>query len=205
VGRSGVIPPTNDVYQLDPRHVAARVSKAQVLPEDALPKIRDPYVRMSVELQQHFGLRRAESILIKPWQADYGTLLVLQGSWTKGGRPRRIPILTPEQRDVLDRAKALVGHKTAALIPPHKTYRHQKHTYTTCVAEAGLSTLHGLRHAYAQRRFLELTGFPCPLAGGPSKQELTPEQRQVDAAARMIFTEEMGHCRTQITTAYIGR
>lgn len=205
VGRSGVIPPTNEVYQLEPRHIAARVSKAQVLPTGVLPQIRDPYVRVSVELQEQFGLRRAESMLIQPWKADVGTALILQGSWTKGGRPRRIPILTPAQRDVLERAKAFVQHKTASLIPPHKTFRQQQDTYTTCVAEVGLSKLHGLRHAYAQRRFFELAGFPCPACGGPSMRELTPTQRQADMDARMILTGEMGHSRTQITTAYIGR
>jgi hypothetical protein len=204
VGRRGVMPPTNDVYQLEPRHTIARESKAHVLPAGVLPRVQDRHVQLSLALQAQFGLRRAESLLIKPWQADHGHELVLQGSWTKGGRPRRIPIVTQDQRRVLDEAKALV-RPPASLIPVEKTYREQLHTYTYNVAKVGLSKLHGLRHAYAQRRFADLAGFPCPACGGPAMRALTPTQRQADSDARMILAEEMGHSREQITTAYIGR
>jgi hypothetical protein len=40
---------------------------------------------------------------------------VLKGSWTKGGRPRTVPITTPEQRAVLDAAHRLAG--SGSLIP----------------------------------------------------------------------------------------
>jgi hypothetical protein len=65
--------------------------------------------------------------------------------------------------------------------------------------------MHGLRHAYAQRRFLELAGFPCPACGGPTRQTMTPAEREADEDARMVLTEEMGHQRTSITSAYLGR
>src|SRR5262249_25033738 len=142
---------------------------------------------------------------IKPWQADQGHELVLQGSWTKGGRPRRIPILTEDQRQALDEAKAFVRRQEASLIPPDKTYREQLHVYIYQVAKVGLIKLHGLRHAYAQRRFAALAGFPCPACGGPDRCALTPAQQEADSDARMLLAEEMGHSREQITTAYIGR
>jgi hypothetical protein len=205
VGRASVMPATNRYYALGPRQVKARVSKAQAVDAPTLARIGDTAVRHSLALQRAFGLRREESLKIKPWQADQGHELVLQGSWTKGGRPRRIPILTEDQRQALDEAKGFVRRKEASLIPLGKTYAQQLHVYTYEVAKVGLSKLHGLRHAYAQRRFLELAGFPCPAAGGPALRELTPEQQEADLDARMILTEEMGHSRTQITTAYIGR
>jgi integrase len=205
VGRASVMPPTNTYYALDPRKVIARVSKATTVDEPTLERIGDAAVRQSLALQRAFGLRREESLKIKPWQADHGHELVLQGSWTKGGRPRRIPILTEDQRQALDEAKGFVRRKEASLIPLFKTYAQQLHVYTYEVAKVGLSKLHGLRHAYAQRRFLELAGFPCPAGGGPARRELTPDQQEADLDARMILTEEMGHSRTQITTAYIGR
>jgi site-specific recombinase XerC len=205
VGRAGVMPASNASYQLAPRQYVAKVSKARELPREPLAQVQDTYVRMSLELQEQFGLRREESIKIKPWQADEGAYLRLQASWTKGGRPRRIPILTEAQRDVLDRAKALVKLQAAALIRGYERYATQLNRYTYWCRQAGLNKLHGLRHAYAQRRFLELAGFPCPACGGPSTHALTPEQREADEDARMLLTEEMGHQRTSITAAYLGR
>jgi hypothetical protein len=70
---------------------------------------------------------------------------------------------------------------------------------------AGLDHLHGLRHAYAQARFLELTGLACPVTGGPHREELTPAQREDDFEARLIISAELGHTREAITVAYLGR
>ena len=67
----------------------------------------DPYVRMSLELQRAFGLRREEAIKIRPDLADKGETLWLKPSWTKGGRAREVPIRTDAQRAVLERARAL--------------------------------------------------------------------------------------------------
>ena len=73
----------------------------------------------------------------------------------------------------------------------------------TC--RAGLSKMHGLRHSYAQNRYEELTGWKCPVAGGPDKKSLTPEQREADREARLIISREMGHDREAVVSAYIGR
>jgi integrase len=205
VGRAGVMPESNAAYALAPRQYVAKVSQARDLPRPRLVQIEDAYVRMSLELQEQFGLRREESIKMRPWQADEGYQLRLQASWTKGGRPRCIPILTAAQRDVLDRAKGLVKVKTAALIRGYERYSTQLNRYTYWCRQVGLNKLHGLRHAYAQRRFLALAGFPCPACGGPSHRALTAEQREADEDARMLLTEEMGHQRVSITAAYLGR
>ena len=69
----------------------------------------------------------------------------------------------------------------------------------------GLSKMHGLRHAYAQQRYRELTGWPSPHAGGPSKRELTEAQQASDQQARLTISEELGHVREQITAVYLGR
>jgi integrase len=160
---------------------------------------------MSLALQRAFGLRREESIKVRPHQADRGDQLVLQASWTKGGRPRDIPIRTLAQRDVLDQAKELAKLQSASLIPPGKTYVEQLRRYESQTARAGLSKMHGLRHAYAQDRFLELAGFACPAAGGPGREQLTLAQREADYDARVLISDELGHAREAITAAYLGR
>ncbi|GAB3112559.1 hypothetical protein GCM10027217_41860 [Pseudomaricurvus hydrocarbonicus] len=40
---------------------------------------------------------------------------------------------------------------------------------------AGLSKLHGLRHAYAQERYRELTGWNAPANGGPAAVHISIE------------------------------
>jgi site-specific recombinase XerC len=205
VHNPGAVRGSNTQYGLAPRPSRPRVSKAKALPEARLAQVRHAHVRMALLLQQHFGLRREEAIKIKPHQADRGDRLVLQGSWTKGGRPREIPILTLAQREVLDQAKAFVKLKSASLIPAHKTYVQQLRTYEHATRLAGLDHLHGLRHAYAQQRFADLAGFPCPLAGGPAHAALTPVQREADYDARLMVSAELGHVREAITVAYLGR
>ena len=52
--------------------------------------------------------------------------------------------------------------------------------------------MHGLRHAYAQNRYEELTGWQCPSVGGPDSKVLTPEQRAADREARLTISQELG-------------
>ena len=58
---------------------------------------------------------------------------------------------------------------------------------------------------YAQQRYLELTGWRSPIAGGPTSKQLTPEQKQLDRQARLQVSNELGHSREQITVIYLGR
>jgi len=58
---------------------------------------------------------------------------------------------------------------------------------------AGLHHMHGLRHAYAQNRYKELTGWQCPAAGGPVAKDLTQEQRERDREVRLTISRELGH------------
>ncbi len=73
------------------------------------------------------------------------------------------------------------------------------------IDRAGLSSMHGLRHAYAQERYEELTDWHCPAQGGPNHTTLNPEQRELDHEARMTISQELGHEREQVTAAYLGR
>ena len=158
---------------------------------------------MSLLLQQAFGLRREEALKIQPRWADRGKYLHLKASWTKGGRERTVPIRTIEQRTLLDQAKQLAG--LGSLIPGGRQYIEQLRIYERHTANAGLSKMHGLRHAYAQQRYRELTGWLSPHAGGPSKERFSEAQRRRDQQARLTISAEIGHVRAQITAVYIGR
>ena len=63
---------------------------------DVIEKIqiayREDYVfGLMMEMGLAFGLRRKEQLKIKPWAADKGNYLELDGSITKGGRYRAMP------------------------------------------------------------------------------------------------------------------
>ena len=202
-GVNGAVAASNDVYGIERRIYVTNAPKAATAPETAKESISDPYVRASVELQAAFGLRREEAIKFSPSFADRGDRIVLKGSWTKGGKPREIPIRTEAQREALERAHTVA--KAGALIPPALRYVDQLRRYEGQVAAAGLSKLHGLRHAYAQQRYLELTGRLAPAAGGKTSADLTAEEKQADLLARLQISQELGHEREQITAVYLGR
>ena len=103
----------------------------------------------------------------------------------------------------LDQAHALVG--AGSLIPPGRSYIEQRNIYDGQCKAAGLSSMHGLRHGYAQMRYAALTGTKCPAAGGPSRHLLSAHQRTLDAFARQVISNELGHERPQITAVYLGR
>ena len=202
VDKQNVVARSNEHYGIPDRRFITNESKAKTVTRAQLDKVRDVHVRMSLELQQAFGLRREEAIKFQPSFADRGDRLVLKASWTKGGRERTIPVRTEAQRDVLNRARRLAG--LGSLIPSNRNYVQQLRVYEGNTLRAGLSNMHGLRHAYAQNRYEELTGWQAPAAGGPNAKTLTPEQRETDSQTRLTISRELGHERASITAAYCG-
>ncbi len=203
INKQNVVARSNEHYGIPQRCFVAGESKARDLTEQQLDKVKDEHVWMSLELQRAFGLRREEAMKFQPGYADRGDHIRLKASWTKGGKSRTIPVRTDAQRDILGRTRKLVGR--GSLIPSTRNYVCQLRIYERHCANAGLSRMHGLRHAYAQERYEELTGWQCPVSGGPESKTLTVEQREADQQARMIISRELGHEREQVTTAYLGR
>lgn len=202
VGKASEIPKDNAWFGIPERRFVTNEDKSRQL-GTGIDGISDPHVRMSLEVQQAFGLRRGESIKFQPRYADQGHCILLMRSWTKGGRARTVPITTAEQRTVLNRAHALAG--SGSLIPPDRTFIQQRHLYDGQCKAAGLSHMHGLRHAYAQTRYEALTGWKAPAAGGPSVRALSLQQRTEDRNARQTISRELGHERIGITAVYLGR
>ena len=201
IGKSGILPADNMQLGVAERRYVTNISKAQEL-GTGLEQVTDAHVRMSLQLQAAFGLRREEAIKFQPSYADRGDHIVLKGSWTKGGRERTVPITTTEQRDALKAAHHLAG--TGSLIPADKTFIQQRHDYDGQCKAAGLSNMHGLRHQYAQSRYEALTGWKAPTAGGSSKYLLDATQRAIDQRARQQISRELGHGRVQVTAIYLG-
>jgi hypothetical protein len=203
IGKENVVARDNDAYGIERRQFVTNRDKGKDLDPAQVEKVGSPYVAMSLRLQEAFGLRREESLKIRPGWADQGNALRLQASWTKGGRERVIPIGTPEQRAVLNEAKKLANG--SSLIPEGTTYKDQLKAFRAECKRVGINGVHGLRHRYAQARYLQKTTWECPARGGPTAKHLTPEQRSIDQRARLEISAELGHGRGQVTATYLGR
>ncbi|USH02112.1 integrase domain-containing protein [Grimontia kaedaensis] len=201
IGKSGLVPASNTSLGIAKRQYVTNKSKARHLSETQLKAIGDPHLEAALRMQKAFGLRREEAMKIILRDADRGTHLHIVK--TKGARPRDIPIRTEEQRSLIDEVKNLVG--AGSLIPPELKYVQQLRRFEKACIEIGLDRSHGLRHAYAQQRYLELTGRCAPAAGGKSSKELTREEKLKDRESRLIISEELGHSREDVTAVYLGR
>lgn len=203
IGKHDIMPKDNKSYNIADRvyHNTNKAIKAN------FEKIHNPYLQYSLKLQEAFGLRREEAIKFNAHIADKGSYIHLKGSWTKGNVERKIPILTNEQRNLIDEIKELT--KQDSLIPKELSYKQQLNKYTTETRNAHIKNPHGLRHAYAQKRYKELTaqlskgqGWECPANGGLSKSSMNSQQRIIDRQARLILSNELGHSRIGIVKRY---
>ena len=118
VNRESIIARDNTAYGIGSRTYVAEQSKAQALDQGKLAKIEDAHVRMSVRLQAAFGLRREEAIKFQPVYAMQGDHIQLKSSWTKGGRPRTVPITNDDQRRVLGEARSVGQGRCINTAPP---------------------------------------------------------------------------------------
>lgn len=206
-GNGAMLSTNNSSYQIDNRSNVSVVNKA--ITNVDFSRCENPYIRLSLEGQALFGFRREESLKFTLSQAHVGDVLSIKPSWTKGGIGRVIKIRTNEQREWLSRVHQLVKHGES-LIPTNKTYKQHLSTYQTQVGAMGLHKCHGLRHAYAQKRYQELTayfdeqkkGLLPPIQGGKSYKELSPVEKEIDQRARHILSLELGHTRASITKIY---
>ena len=203
IDKQNIVARENADYGIAERRYVSNVSKAHELDADKLAAVSDPFTALSLRLQEAFGLRREESIKLRPTWADRGEVLHLKASWTKGGKERDIPIATEAQRALLNEAKEFAG--AGSLIPVEMSYRDQLNRFKAQTARAGIDRVHGLRHHYAQARYAELTGWKAPAAGGPTARQLSPDQKRIDREARLTISRELGHEREQITAVYLGR
>ncbi len=200
VGKASVVKRRNEDYGVwGDRTPKAR---AQSLDRDKLGHVHSEYVRASLELQAAFGLRCEEAIKFTPDYADQGDHIELKPSWCKGGRGRTVPVRHPRQREILDRIRTLTGG--GALIEPGRNYIQQRWAYEHQTLKAGLRNNHGLRHAYAQWRYVTLSGMQPPAKGGPKPDDMSPDERHRDLDARARISNELGHERLDIVRVYLG-
>ncbi|MBI5790474.1 MAG: integrase domain-containing protein [Rhodocyclales bacterium] len=228
IGRPGMVRDVATYFGADSHYVhrerTAKVDRSWIARcVEVEAKIRDvtaydPWVGMQLELCYRFGLRAKEARHFRPHVAVISRelanprdaqhfpdckqfLRVRYG--TKGGRPRDIPVKTPEQEELIERALQSVapGHYVGA--PGRTAVQNANRFYNVLrrfeITKAALGvTAHGLRHQHANDRYEELAGEPSPVRGGAGAGE-------ADGTARMAVSSELGHGRIEITDAYLGK
>lgn len=207
--KPSLIKPSNDDYGIAQRTYIPTHNKA--INQVDFSKCTEPFIRLSIEAQSLFGLRREESMKLVLSEAWHGNYLTIKPSWTKGGIGRTLEITNPQQRQWLLKAVKQVP-KGLSFIPKDRTYKQHLSHYQIQTKKMDLHKCHGLRHAYAQQRYHELTqqfdrqqkGLLCPIAGGKSTKLLSKEEKRIDKRAREIVSRELGHSRLAITRCYLG-
>ncbi|KTC76161.1 hypothetical protein Lbir_0230 [Legionella birminghamensis] len=202
-----LVKPGNDTYQINRRSYVPTYNKA--IHQNDFSKCTDPLIRLSLEAQSLFGLRREESIKLIVSEAWQGNSLKIKPSWTKGGIGRTLNI-NDEQRQWLSKTMEQIS-AGQSLIPKDRTYKQHLGHYQKQLKLMGLSKCHGLRHAYAQRRYRELTQqfdphnrLICPIDSGIPSRQLRGIELEWDRRAREIISRELGHSRMAITKTYLG-
>ncbi|HAU0120862.1 TPA: integrase [Legionella pneumophila] len=204
-----LVKPNNDAYQIAKRSHVTTVNKA--IHQIDFSKCSDPLIRLSLEAQSLFGLRREESMKIVLSDACQGNYLKIKPSWTKGGIGRTLRITNEAQRQWLNKALQQIS-PGQSLIPPNRTYKQHLRHYQSQTELMGIHKLHGLRHAYAQRWYFELTkqfdpqgkGWQSPINGGPPTKQLNQQEMKIDRKVRGIISRQLGHSRISILRVYCG-
>lgn len=209
LGNPQLVKPSNDAYNINRRSYAPTYNKA--IYQIDFSKCTDPMICLSLEAQSLFGLRREESMKLVISDAWHVNNLKIKPSWSKGGIGRTLEITNQEQQQWLLKAIQQVP-SGQSLIPKDRTYKQHLSRYQIQTKQMGISKCHGLRHAYAQRRYQELTrqfdphkrGWLCPIAGGLPSRGLNHYQKAIDHKVRQIISRELGHSRVNITRIYLG-
>lgn len=90
ISKSGVLPADNTQLGVTERRYVTNISKAREL-GTGLEQITDVHVRMSLQLQAAFGLRREEAIKFQPSYADRGTTSPSRDRGRKAAGSERCP------------------------------------------------------------------------------------------------------------------
>ena len=226
-GKPSLVPKGNVKAGLPPRVRRPRTNVAWRLSEKDLTAVPDRHVRLALQLQQEFGLRKKESLLLDARRCDEGAVLRVDRG-TKGGQPRVVPIRTDVQRALLAEVKEVNATTPRGTLVAESSLKGGFDSYKRNMGVAGLARGHGLRHHYAQQRYAQLVqervpdgqGWVCPKAGGPARSKaeavalglevngkpavLSPADLGRDREARQELAEELGHHRAAVTAIYIG-
>lgn len=160
-------------------------------------------------LARTMGLRLREASLLDCTASlaeaqDTGMVNVTRG--TKGGRGRYVDRHIPVTRRVCCALKiaAWIQENGSNLIPACMSWKqwsdHTHYVWGLLKEEIpDLGTIKDMRASYACQRYVEIIGFPAPVVEGTRLAS-----KALDAHARSIISQELGHGSNRPLTAYLG-
>ena len=196
-------------------------SGAKVDVADVVDKVTqaDKVVGLQLEAMLAFGLRRKEAVMFAPALACVPAYALPEGETstpylcflkvkqgTKGGRLRYVALRNDLQHDVYQRALRFAPHPGTHIGYPGKTLKQALDKFSNTLRKCGVTTKdlgvtpHGLRHEFASDVYFEITDTLPPVKGGaPNLDPVVME------AAYLEVARQLGHGRSRITQAYLGR
>lgn len=178
----------------------------------------DAHVGASLRVIHAFGLRRKESIMLRPHECVVPFeatglppeqqqcdryVWIRQGA--KSGRQRFVPLNNPRRQAAISYAQQVAAWDPHAhLGRPGFDLKQNLSRFQYVVGKFGITvpklgiTAHGLRHEALIDEFEARTGVPPAVRGGG---ELAPE---VEQAARLAVSRLAGHERLGAASAYLG-
>lgn len=116
---------------------------------------RETWLGLAHDMRAAFGLRAKESLLsVETVTIDGVPHLIVKGA--KGGRPRKIPIITEQQKETIARVHQFLKENPdwISLVPPYMTlkdaWHHQKNIlYALGATKQNHANAHALRHKFA--------------------------------------------------------
>jgi hypothetical protein len=178
---------------------------------DALCAHQMPRAAAIAQLARASGMRLREAILadlprLKREAEYYGKINIQDGA--KGGRsgasaPRWI-MMNDHIRDALAFALQVSPDGSRNLLAPHESYRDFQREIVRPARDLlhkhNLKGFHELRAAFACERYEQITQHPAPINDGHCHQL----DRRLDQEARVQISDELGHGRIDVVSAYIG-
>ena len=218
VGKSGVIDTlTPEELFLEPekfkRSLVAETDKSWAPAGDPVELIKkviedDPRVGSQLMLSHLFGLRAKETWCFKP-QRDYDreNQLIHIRDGSKGGRPRIVPVVTEQQKALLDDVCLIAYRINDSLIPVRMTLKAWKSHYYRVMSKHGINRKHGivphgLRHGFAHNLYEQQAGHPAAVKESEKQDDFDKVQARI---ANLLVSEQLGHSRESITSAYTGK
>ena len=178
---------------------SCRLSEAQL---SQVNQLNDKTVASAIKLAAAYGLRRDESLrVVHALTLNHSVVtdgkLNIKAGWGKGSRPRSFEMRDGGQtlRTV---AQEVVGLKIQGRI---ENFRNR---FENVVKKLDIKP-HGLRHAYIQDRYKDISNMTAPSAGGLKYAEMSDKQREIYHNACKAISPEIGHTRESIIRTYVGK
>lgn len=184
IGKQNIVPKTNKeigISRADDRLKPVTAEMDQIRNITTLLYNKEEWLGLAAEMREHFGLRAKESLLSHEVK---GNAIVVRGA--KGGRPRRVPIRTEAQRDLVKRVNDHIKREGKTSLIPITLNLKQAHKMQANILHRLGATKENKAHAHATRH--------------EYAQNLAK-----NGTSRSDISKELGHGREEVVSHYVPK